>query len=115
MRRLYGRLRTGHAKELRHYQYLIGVEGVEDPSCTCGALRQTIENILTEYSDLKEERKKHFPGGKVKMHSMVLDPEKCRKFLSAKFDRLKISTDKKQNTTKVVTEGVVPPTSSTSQ
>ena len=59
-------------------------------------VRQTIEHILTECPDLKEERKKHFPGGKVKMHSMVLDPEKCRKFLSAKFDGLKISADKKQ-------------------
>ena len=115
VRRLYGRLRTGHAKELRHYQYLIGVEGVEDPSCTCSAKRQTIEHILTECPDLKEERKKHFPGGKVKMHSMVLDPEKCRKFLSAKFNGLKISTDTNQNTTEVDTEGVVPPTSSTSQ
>ena len=63
----------------------------------------------------EEERKKHFPGGKVKMHGMVLDPEKCRKFLSAKFDRLKISMDKKQNRTWVVTEGVVPTTSSMSQ
>ena len=32
---------TGHSKELRHYQYLIGVDEVEDPSYTCGAKRQT--------------------------------------------------------------------------
>ena len=70
---------------------MIGVEGVDDPSCTCGATRQTIEYILIECSNLKEERKKHFPGRKVKIHSMVLEPEKCRKFLSAKFNGLKIS------------------------
>ena len=88
---------------------------MEDPSCTCSAKRQTIEHILTECLDLKEERKKHFPGGKVKMHSMVLDPEKCRKLLSAKFNGLKISTNTNQSTTEVDTEGVVPPTASTSQ
>ena len=48
------------------------------------------------------------------MQIMVLDPEKCRQFLSAKFKGLNISTDKKQNTTEVDTEGVVPPTSLTS-
>ena len=78
MRRLYRRLRTCHAKELSHYQYLIGVEGVEDPSCIGGATKQTIKHILTEYSNLNKEMKKHFPGGKVMMHSMVLDSEKCR-------------------------------------
>ena len=30
----------GHAKEMRHYQYLIGVDGVDDPSYTCGAKQQ---------------------------------------------------------------------------
>ena len=63
-----------------------------------------------------EERDKHFPGGKMEMHYLVSEPEKCRKFLSAKFDGLKISTENElQDTTEVDTEGVVPPTSSTSQ
>ena len=42
-------------------------------------------------------KEKHFPGGKVAMHSMILKPEKCRKFLRVRFDGLKscTGTDKK--------------------
>ena len=53
---LFARIRTGHAKELRYYRYLIETE--EDPLCErCGEDNETIEHVLCHCLALELERR----------------------------------------------------------
>ena len=82
VRTLYSRLRTGHAKELRWYRYLIETE--DDPWCeACGDQEETIDHILCKCAALEEERARY--GGGITMEKMVTDPETCRRILMKRF------------------------------
>ena len=85
VRTLYARLRTGHAKELRSYQYKIGIS--EDPECSCGSKRETIQHLICDCPELEEERRKHFDG-KVTQNHLVTHPEECRTILAKKITAL---------------------------
>ena len=79
VRRLYARLRTNHAKELRYYLYLIDVE--DDPSCPeCGFEKETIKHVLCDCPALALQRVRHSEGVVIIAH-MVTKPEMCRKIL----------------------------------
>ena len=87
VRRLFSRLRTGHAKELNQYAYLIDNE--DDPTCVCGDAEETIQHILCECESLDRERALH-AGRPITMREMTLEPEMCRKILQPRFPGLRI-------------------------
>lgn len=89
-RTLYMRLRTGHAKELAYYRYLIEKE--DDPCCTeteCDDAEETIEHVLCKCPALSEERRRLFEGD-VDVSHLRSHPEECRKLLSKRFPALKV-------------------------
>ena len=87
VRTLYAHLRTGHAKELRFYRYLIEKE--DNKKCDCGFKEESIKHVLCDCKLLKEARRIHL-GMPVKMTHMATHPEECRKFLAEKFDGLRL-------------------------
>jgi ribonuclease HI len=91
VRTLFSRLRTGHAKELAYYRYLI--ESEDDPRCTeCGEEDETIEHVLCRCVALEEERRRQ-KDGEMTIDQMVTDPETCRKILQKRFAGLLIKND----------------------
>ena len=90
VRILYSRLRTGHAKELKRYIYLIDQE--DDASCECGEEEESIEHILCECPILENKRRRIFEG-EVGIDMMVTQPEKSRKLLSERFTNLKLNIE----------------------
>jgi len=88
VRRLFARLRTDHAKELRFYMYLIEKE--DDPSCVgCGFEKETIKHILCDCPALSIQRARHAEG-EVTIDHMVSKPEVCRRILETRFPDLAI-------------------------
>jgi ribonuclease HI len=86
VRSLYARLRTGHAKELKQYRYVIEIE--DDPFCICGE-PETIQHVLCDCPILELARRSVFEGP-VELHDLVSKPEKCRSMLSHRFPKLKL-------------------------
>ena len=93
VRTLYARLRSGHAKELNYYSWLI--EKDEDPSCKCGAEKETIEHVISE-CPLLDEKRKVLKLQNIKTDIMVKDPEKCRKLLEERFPGLRLRDENYQ-------------------
>jgi ribonuclease HI len=94
-RRTYGRLRTGHAKELKAYRHFIQIE--EDARCEeCGAEEETIEHVLCECPALELWRRRHHDGA-LAVSMLVSEPEKCRQILARKFKKLRIGDQEKEN------------------
>ena len=87
MRSLYARLRSGHSKELSYYSWLI--EKQDDPSCKCGAEKETIEQKVVECPLLDEDRRA-LDMTNAKMETMVKDPERSRKLLMTRFPGFQI-------------------------
>ena len=88
VRSQYARLRTGHAKELRHYMYMI--EKADDPTCTaCGEDEETIKHILCHCPALDWKRIMLFTEPVTPAH-MTEQPEKCRQLLEERFPGLKM-------------------------
>ena len=91
VRTLFARLRTGHAKELAYYRYLI--ESGDDAICEeCGEEEETIEHVLCRCVALEEERRRRIEG-EITIDKMVTDPEACREILQKRFPGLKITRD----------------------
>jgi hypothetical protein len=87
VRRLYGRLRTSHAKELKAYRKFINTE--EDDTCEeCGQGEENINHVLCECSTEENQRRIHH-SEPVKIEMLVSHPEICRRILERRFPRLK--------------------------
>ena len=91
VRTLFSRLRTGHAKELRYYRYLVEME--DDPMCDCGEEEETIDHVLCRCQGLEEMRRREAEG-QVTIDMMVTKPEMCRKILQHKFGGLQITNNR---------------------
>ena len=91
VRTLYGRLRTGHAKELNYYQHKIG--NILSPDCeVCGEI-EDIKHVLTKCPRLEEARARHWHS-KVDVSMLVSHPEVCRQILAHRFPKLKYRNEK---------------------
>ena len=87
VRMLYARLRTGHAKELAYYRYLI--EADDDPMCECGKSEETIQHVMCE-CELLQSTRDEYALYNATMDTMVFEPDQSRIILSERFPGLKI-------------------------
>ena len=87
---LFSRLRSGHAKELKLYQYKIDV--ADDPLCECGQVEST-EHVLCE-CPLLETTRRTVMEEPVFPHHLVSEPEKARRILAKRFEGLNFNLDK---------------------
>ena len=94
VRTLYGRLRTGHAKELNYYQHKIG--NILSPNCEVCDEIEDIDHVLTKCPRLEEARVRHWQSD-VDVSMLVSHPEECRRILAHRFPGLKYG-DKQQTT-----------------
>jgi len=95
VRTLFARLRSGHAKELRQYMYLIDQE--DSPTCqACEEDDETIEHVLCHCPALGSKRRAIFPEQPT-VAQLTKDPEKCRQLLQERFEDLKLNTEKPVN------------------
>jgi len=91
VRSLYSCLRTGHAKELNHYQHFI--DNADDGLCEHGCEEDdTIEHALCR-CDATAEARQRVLGGEATVSMLVTHPNECRKVLSARFKGLKLATE----------------------
>ena len=87
VKRLFTRLRSGHAKELRSYRKRIGMDS-EDICIYCDAdAPETIEHILCSCEQLEERRRRNWEGN-FEIGMMGTHPELCRKIFVARFAQL---------------------------
>jgi ribonuclease HI len=88
-RRTFARLRTNHAKELRHYRHRIGV----DTAATCIFCEmdedETIDHILCRCPQLEERRKRAWHEA-VTVRMLADEPEVCRHILENRIPKLKL-------------------------
>ena len=88
IRRLYARLRSGHAKELKDYQKRFLKTVSSDICIYCEAdAAETIKHILCDCSQLEERRARTFDGD-VSIDMLTTHPDICRKILAARFKQL---------------------------
>ena len=93
-RTLYARLRTNHAKELKHYQHRIGNE--EDAICAkCGEEDETIEHVLCKCPALELQRRRIYEG-EWHQEMMVTAPKQSMELLKHRFEGLKDDQDPTQ-------------------
>ena len=103
-RRTYSRIRSGHAKELKHHRHFINME--ENSDCECGEGKETIEHVLCHCPILgAKRRREHHEEMKIEM--LADEPEICRRILSARFDKLTLK--KNQPETQPVNNDVTQP------
>ena len=96
-RRLYSRLRTGHAVELNSYAKFIGKD--EDDMCPlCEQEIDKIKHVICFCPGL-EARRRSITSDPFTMNMMVSHPEKCRKLLEGRFKELAINDQAARNTT----------------
>jgi len=88
-RRLYARLRSGHAKELRDYQHRFLKTDATGWCIHCDMEEaETINHILCDCPQMSERRQRIF-GGPVAESAMVTLPEKCLEFLEVRLPKLR--------------------------
>ena len=95
VRSAYSRLRTGHAKQLAYYRYLIEKE--DSPECACGDGDETAEHLLCHCEQLRAARERLL----IRNPSpdwLVKEPDKCRRLLSERFPELQLDEEKLENT-----------------
>jgi ribonuclease HI len=103
-RSLFARLRSNHAKELKHYQHRLGTE--PDALCSCGTGdEETIDHLLIRCPRVDDAREKHCPGTRMKEEMLVTEPERCRKILATLYARLRIKTDEGEISSASTTDG----------
>ena len=95
VRRVYSRIRSGHAKELRAYRKKIKME--DSDTCIFCELDEpeTIEHLICRCSHL--EARRLALGGEFKMGTMTSDPEKCRKLLASRIKQLNLKEEVENN------------------
>ena len=87
VRRLYSRLRSDHATELKVFRKRIGVDA-EDKCIHCEMdAVENIEHVLCKCPHLEEKRIREHPD-KFKTEMLVTEPEVCRRLLSTRFAKL---------------------------
>ena len=95
VRSAYNRLRTGHAKQLAYYRYLIEKE--DSPECQqCGNGEETTEHLVCHCEQLQSTRERlliHNPTP----DWLVKEPDKCRRLLSERFPELLLNEEKLEN------------------
>ena len=88
-RSLYARLRTGHAKELKHYRWRIEQE--DDALCEeCGEEDETIEHVLCKCGRDATRQCEIIPGRNFNLGMLTTHPEECRRLLERRFEELKL-------------------------
>ena len=89
VKRLFARLRSGHAKELRSYRHRVGLDS--QPFCIhCTAdAPETIEHVLCHCDTLDASRLNLWPE-EFKIDMLGSHPEVCRKLLVKRFTGLQI-------------------------
>ena len=90
VRRLFARLRTGHAVELNSYAHRIGLG--DSPDCQICKTPETTAHVLMECIGTTQARQLH-SGQSISMADMVSNPETCRKILQTRFPDLEIETE----------------------
>ena len=96
VRRLFGRLRTGHAIELKSYAKFVGKE--EDGSCPlCEMEDDKIQHVLCRCPGLEARRRK-LSNEPFRTDMMVSQPELCRKLLEQRFSELAKNNQAQENT-----------------
>ena len=90
IRHMYGRLRSGHAKELKDYRHRHLKLDVAGMCIHCDTdAQETIEHILVDCPQLGARRREIFEGAVVTPEMLTSHPDKCRRFLEARFDKMK--------------------------
>ena len=103
-RSLYARLRSNHAKELKHYRHH-KLKTEPDALCPCGTgEEETIDHLLTRCPRLDDAREKYCPGRNLTVEMLVKEPDICRKILATLYVRLKLKTDNKTQSADASTE-----------
>jgi len=103
VRRLYRRLRSGHAKELKAYRKFIQTE--EDAACDLGGEEdETIKHVLCDCPAHEASRRREFES-RVEVKMLVEDPDKCRKILAQRYKRLAISNQAQEETNRIDNSG----------
>ena len=93
IRRVFTRLRCGHAKELRSYRKRIDME-TEDECTYCeDGVPETIEHVVCKCPQM-EARRRSISAEKFKIQMMTTEPEKCRRMLQTGFPVLKWEEEK---------------------
>lgn len=90
VRTTYNRLRTGHAKQLAYYRYLIEKE--DSPECLCGEGEETTEHLLCQCKLMQPTRDRLLIRNPTP-EWLVKEPDKCRALLSARFPELKLGEE----------------------
>ena len=90
-RRLFTRLRSGHAKELKDYRhrFLKTESSAVCIHCDMDAL-ETIKHVMCECPQLDERRRKIFNGPAV-MTDLSKNPGKCLELLTMRFEKLRMN------------------------
>ena len=97
VRRLYSRLRTGHAVELMSYAKFICKE--EDDTCPlCEDAIDKILHVICKCPGL-EARRRMLSNEPFTINMMVTHPEMCRTLLASRFDGLATNNQAPENTT----------------
>ena len=96
VKRLFTRLRSGHAKELRSYRKRIGMDS-EATCIYCDAdAPETIEHVLCSCEQLEERRRRNWEGN-FEISMMATHPELCRKVLVGRFAQLCTERNKEED------------------
>jgi len=96
VRSLFGRLRTGHAQQLRSYLHFI--QAADDDLCEEGCEKtDTNVHALCECSATAAARQRHWDG-EVVISMMVTHPEVARKILRSRFKGLFLPREIDKNT-----------------
>ena len=94
-RKLYARLRTGHAKELKSYRH--SIESEEDGMCENGCgVDETIEHVLCHCNATSAARTLNW-NGPVDTTMLITHPEICRRILKSRFPELVLAHDDNLN------------------
>ena len=96
IKRLYGRLRSDHAKELRAYQKRVGITS-EGICIYCDTdEEETIEHVLCRCPQLECARREMWPAG-FKVDMLVTHPDLCRQLLGRRYPALRRTADPEED------------------
>ena len=87
IKQLFGRIRCGHAKELKSYQKRIGL--TDCGTCTYCDMdeQETVEHVLCKCPQLELARRELWPD-EFNMKMMVMNPDVCLKLLGRRYPAL---------------------------
>ena len=96
IKRLYGRLRSDHAKELRAYQKRVGI--VSEGICIyCDTdEEETIEHVLCRCPQLECARREMWPAG-FTVDMLVTHPDMCRELLGRRYPALRRTANSEED------------------